>query len=138
MSHDVDLFIEGIALTWHTRSASIFGAAFWDIYSPGNDASEVFREVHALRRDYRVRGVSHLVDLIWQKAGGTGQPPERLVMAFALNLSVFATQALTVDFERTPSQIGSLTADILKMLVWRAVREQCSAEGESGPTLEHA
>lgn len=137
ISHDVDLFIEGIATTWHTRSASIFGAAFWDIYSPGNDASEVFCEVHSLRRAYRVRGVGHVVDLVWQRAGGMGQPPVDLVMAFALNLSVFATQALTVDFDQTPAQIGSLTADILKMLVRRAIQQQCAMEGGSDPTRGH-
>lgn len=66
-----------------------------------------------------------------------GQPPVDLVMAFALNLSVFATQALTVDFDQTPDRIGSLTADILKMLVWRAIQRQCAMEGEPDPMAEH-
>jgi hypothetical protein len=46
------------------------------------------------------------------------------VSAFALNLSAFTTQALTVDFDQTPAQIGALTAAILKVLLVRAVEEQ--------------
>ena len=78
----------------------------------------------------RPRDADFLVNLAWQKAGGTGEPPEDLVLAFALNLSAFATQALMVDFDQTPAQIGALTADILKMLLWRAVEAQRSREGD--------
>jgi len=121
---DLDNWIDEVALTFHTRSASIFGAAFWDIHAPRPNASEVLAEVDALRRDYRLRGMSDLVHVVWRAAGGTGEPPKELAMAFALNLSVFTTQALMVDFERTPAQIGVLTADILKALLWRAVEAQ--------------
>jgi len=68
-------------------------------------------------------------------AGGTGEPPEDLVLAFALYLSAFATQALMVDFDQTPVQVGALTADILKMLLWRAVdaqRDRADADGGEG------
>jgi len=126
---DVDDWIEHIAVTFHTRSASIFGAAFWDIYAPpAHNASEVLSEIAVLRRDYRLRGVSHVVDLVWRTAGGTGEPPEDLVMAFALNLSVFTTNALRVDFDQTPAQVGGLTAGIMKMLLWRAIEAQPSRE----------
>jgi len=130
-AEDLDDWIEHIAVTFHTRSASIFGAAFWDIYAPpAGDASEILSEIAVLRRDYRLRGVSYVVDLIWRTAGGTGKPPEDLVMAFALNLSVFTTNALMVDFEQTPAQVGALTADILKMLLWHAIESQPSQEGD--------
>ena len=126
---DLDDWIEHIAVTFHTRSASIFGAAFWDIYAPhGNNASKVLSELDVLRRDYRLRGATYVVDSVWRKAGGTGEPPADLVMAFALNLSVFTTNALMVDFDQTPAQIGALTAAILKMLLWRAVEAQHSEE----------
>jgi AcrR family transcriptional regulator len=127
---DLDSLIEGMALTFHTRSASIFGAAFWDICAPRPGGSEVLAEVDALRRDYRLRGMSYLMNLVWQTAGGVGEPPEELTLAFALNLSVFTTQALMVDFDQTPAQIGVLTADILKMLLWRAIETQPSREGD--------
>jgi AcrR family transcriptional regulator len=124
---DLDGLIDGLALTFHTRSAEIFGAAFWDIYLPRPNASEVLSEIDALRHDYRRRGVSIVVNLVWQMAGGVGEPPEDLTLAFALNLSVFTTQALMADFDRTPAQIGALTADILKTLLQRAVQAQRSA-----------
>jgi AcrR family transcriptional regulator len=138
--HDLDGWIDGVASMFHTRSASIFGAAFWDISAPHHNQSEVLEEVDRLRRDYRLRGISYLVNLVWQVAGGSGEPPEDLVLAFALNLSVFTTQALMVDFDQTPEQIGVLTADILKMLLRRAVGAQQSQgfrppEGESGAGL---
>lgn len=121
---DLEGWIEGLAVTFHTRSASIFGAAFWDIRAPRHSASTVLSEVDALRREYRLRGMSYLVKFVWETAGGAGEPPEDLAWAFALNLSAFTTQALMVDFDQTPEQIGVLTADILKMLLKRALETQ--------------
>ena len=125
-SDDLDGWIEGVALTIHTRNAEIFGDAFWDIHAPSHDASAVLSEIDTLRHDSRTRGVDFLATLAWQKAGGTGGPPQDLVLAFALNFSAFTTQALMIDFDRTPAQIGALTADIVKVLLRRAVKAQCS------------
>jgi hypothetical protein len=116
-------------VTVHTRTAYIVGAAFWDIHAPRVNASEVLSEMDAQRRDVRVRGMQALVKVVWRMAGGTGEPPEDLVLAFALNLSAFTTQAFMVDFELTPAQIGTLTADTLKMLLWRAIEAQGSVRG---------
>jgi len=123
-TEDVNGWIEGLAVTIHTRNAEILGDAFWDIHAPRHNASEVLDEVDTLRREFRIRGVNYLVKLAWQTAGGMGEPPEDLASAFALNFSAFTTQALMVDFEQSPEQIGALTADILKMLLWRAVDAQ--------------
>ena len=123
---DLDAWIDVIALTFHTRSASIFGAAFWDIHAPRPNPSEALAEVDAIRRDYRLRGMSYLVGFVWQTAGGVGEPPEDLALAFALHLSAFTTWALMADFDQTPAQIGALTADILKTLLWRAVEAEHS------------
>jgi AcrR family transcriptional regulator len=121
---DLDRWLEYMSVTFHTRSASIFGAAFWDIHAPRPKTSEALAEIDVLRRENRLRGMRYLVDVVWQTAGGVGPPPEDLALAFALNLSVFTTQALMVDFDRTPAEIGALTADILKALTWRAVDRQ--------------
>jgi len=116
-------------VTFHTRTASIFGAAFWSIYAlPRRHESAVLSEIAALRRDYRLRGMSYLVNLVWRTAGGTGDPPADLVMAFALNLSAFTTHALMIDFDQTPEQIGTLTADVLKALLRRSVKDQHSRQ----------
>jgi AcrR family transcriptional regulator len=126
---DLDALIDGMAVTFHLRSASIFGAAFWDICAPRPTASPVLAEVDTLRREYRLRGMNYWVKLAWRTAGGVGEPPKDLVLAFALNLSVFTTQALIVDFDQTPEQIGMLTAEILKMLLRRAVEAQRRSGG---------
>ncbi len=130
---DLDGWIEGLALTIHTRNAEILGEAFWDIHAPSRNASEALSEVDALRRESRTRGVCYLATLAWQRAGGTGEPPKDLMLAFALNFSAFTTQALMVDFDQTPAEIGVLTAQILKMLLWRAVEAQGEcADADSG------
>ena len=123
-SDDLEGWIEGVAITVHTRNAEIFGEAFWDIHAPSRITSAVLSGLNSLRRDSRTRGVQFLATLAWQKAGGTGEPPEDLVLAFALNLSAFTTQALMIDFDQTAAEIGALTADILKTLLGRAVYAQ--------------
>lgn len=120
----LDEWIDFVALAFHTRSAEIFGAAFWDIHGPRRRDTEALAHVAVLRHQYRVRGVDHFVRLTWQKAGGVGDPPEDLVLAYALHLSAFTTQALTVDFDRTPTEIAALVADILKVITRRAVAAQ--------------
>jgi len=126
---DLDGWIDGLAFTVHTRNAEILGDAFWDIHAPRHEPSEALAELDAYRREYRIRGVEHLVRTAWRTAGGTGEPPENLSMAFALVFSAFTTQALMVDFDRTPQQIGALTADVLKMLLQRAIDTTQSAQG---------
>ncbi len=128
-TEDLDGWIDGLATTIHTRNAEIVGDAFWDIHAPRHNASEALAELDTFRREYRTRGVRHLVGVAWQTAGGSGDPPEDLVMAFALNFSAFTTQALMVDFDQTPVQIGMLTASLLKVLLRRAVDAQ-----RSGPS----
>jgi AcrR family transcriptional regulator len=126
---DPDGWLEGLALTIHTRNSEILGEAFWDIHAPRHNASAALSELDIFRREYRVRGVRHLVKLAWRTAGGTGEPPKDLEMAFALVFSAFTTQALMVDFDQRPDQIGTLSADILKMLLKRAIGAQRSSEG---------
>lgn len=124
---DLDRWLEHLAVTIHTRSARIFGRAFWDIHAPNGKATEAMSEVAELRRKYRLQGVGYLAALAWNSAGGTGAPPEEVVLAFALNLSAFTTQALMIDFDRNPAEVGVLTADILKAFVHRAVAAQHSS-----------
>lgn len=121
---DLDAWIEGFMVTIHTRNAEILGEAFWDIHTPSRTTSAVLGEIGPLRRHARTRGAHLVASLAWHKAGGVGEPLPDLVSAFALNLSAFTTQALTVDFDQTPAQIGALTAAILKVLLVRAVEEQ--------------
>ncbi|HLN42602.1 MAG TPA: TetR/AcrR family transcriptional regulator [Acidimicrobiales bacterium] len=129
---DLDSWLESLTATIHARTARIFGEAFWDIHAPIDKGSEALSEVARLRRQYRLRGVGFLAALAWRTAGGTGEPPLDLVLAFALNLSAFTTQALMIDFDQTPAQVGALTCDILKAFVKRTVQAQRAGGGDDG------
>jgi len=126
---DFDGWLYGLATTIHNRNIDIVGDAFWDIHSPGRVSSGVLAEVAALRHEYRVRGVRYLAAMAWREAGGAGAPPESLVLAFALNFSGFATQALVTDFEIEPAAIGKLTGDILRTLLTQALEAQGDLAG---------
>ena len=121
---DLESWLECMALTIHTRNAEILGEACWDIHGPAGHLSGALSELIPLRRDYRLTWVQYLVSVAWKAAGGIGEPPEALALAFFLNFSPFTTQALMADLDQTPAQIGALTADILKMLLSRAIQAQ--------------
>lgn len=131
---DLDRWLEELAVTIHTRSARIFGVAFWDIHAPSAKVSQALDDVAVFRRRYRLGGVGFLADLAWRTAGGVGEPPQDLVLAFALNLSAFTTQALMIDFDQTPAEVGALTADLLKAFLRRSVEAQRSRDDSEGPT----
>jgi len=127
---DLDGWLEVVASTIHARNARILGEAFWDIHAPINKESEVLSELATIRREYRIRGVGFLAALAWRTAGGRGEAPRDLVLAFALNLSAFTTQALMIDFDQTPGQVGALTADIMKAFIRRKIEAQPSVMGD--------
>jgi hypothetical protein len=123
--------LEALAVAAHTRNVEILGNAFWDLHSTSK-MSKTLAELGAQRREYRRKAIRSLTTLAWRSGGGTGAPPQDLLLAFGLNLSAFTTHALIADFDRTPAQIGTLTADILKMHLRRAVesqRERPDADG---------
>ena len=127
---DLDGWLSGLGIAIHTRNAEILGEAFWDLHAPDLKESEALAEVSVLRRESRRRGVHYLVALAWRVAGGVGEPPEHLELAFALHFSAFTTQALMIDFDQTPSQIGALTGEILNLLLRRAVEAQVMERAE--------
>ena len=123
-AEDFESWFDEFSVRVHRRSAEVIGAAFWDIHGPQTETSEVLSEVDALRRDFRLRGMRHIASLVWHMAGGAGDPPDDLVLAFALNMSAFATRALIADFDQAPDEIGRLTSGILKALVSDALEMQ--------------
>ncbi|MGA2519350.1 MAG: TetR/AcrR family transcriptional regulator [Acidimicrobiales bacterium] len=131
---DLDGWIDGLCLVVHTRNDEILGEAFWDIHAPHRKVSDTLAEVAVLRRQWRRRGVHHLAGVAWRCAGGSGDPPRDVEMAFALNFSAFTTKALTVDFDKTPAEVAAVTADILKVMLHRAVRREGGGSGTpAGP-----
>jgi AcrR family transcriptional regulator len=132
---DVDDWLEGLAVTIHTRMAEVFGTAFWDIYAPPRAGSQALAEVAELCRGYRLRGIHYMAALAWRSAGGAGEPPDDLTLAFALHLSAHTTQALMADFGCSPKRVGLLCAHILQGLVHEAVAGSGGPDqrGPSGP-----
>ncbi len=118
---DVDAWLEALAVTIHTRMAEVFGFAFWDIYAPPRPGSEALAEVAELCRAYRLRGMHYMAALAWRSAGGEGEPPEEVTLAFALHLSAHTTQALMTDFGCSPTRVGLLCARILQTILHQAV-----------------
>ena len=117
-------WLEGLAVTIHTRNAEIIGEAFWDIHAPSATARRCSPSWTPFDTSLASRGSTTSVRLAWGTAGGTGDPPVDLVLVFAFNFSAFATQALMIDFDQTPAQIGMLTADIVKTALHQAVARQ--------------
>ena len=72
------------------------------------------------------------VDLIWKEGPVARGPRRTWSWASRSNLSVFTTQALIVDFDRDPDQIGALTAEILKMLLGQALEAQLQRDDAEG------
>ena len=134
---DVVGWLDDLAHTIHSRNVAILGDAFWDTHAPPTSDSGVLKEVAKLRGDYRRRGVNYLALVAWRNAGGAGTPPQTLQLAFALLFSAFATQALTVDFERSPDEIGALTASILTSLLLRAVDDQRAERSGGDAQTDH-
>ena len=91
---------------------------------PSSPASAVLAEVDAVRRDYRLREMSYGVNLAWKAAGGVEEPPKDLVLGFARQSVRVHHPGAHRRFGQTPDQIGALTAEILKMLLRRAVEAQ--------------
>ena len=118
---DLDGWLEGLAVTIHGLNAQFAGEAFWGIYASNCRDSPVLAELTTIRCAFRDRAVPYLARCAWGAAGRIGEPPEALVVAFATNLSVFTTRALMIDSERTPEEIGMLTAFALKVTLRSAV-----------------
>ena len=129
---DIDRWLDVLASTIHKRNAEVIGNAFWDLHAPDMERSEALGEVAALRRSARQSGVRSITTIAWQAAGGKGDPPPALTLAMALTFSTFTTQALMIDFDQTPGQIGELTAEIVRALLHRAVDEQRASDDDRG------
>ncbi len=126
---DLDGWLEGLAVLIHTRNAHVLGEAFWGVYATNGGDSPALLELIALRSEFRDRAVRYLASCAWLAAGGADEPPETLVLGFAINLSVFTTKSLMLDSQRTPTEIGVLTANLLKWLLEYSVSDTGAAFG---------
>ena len=111
---DLEGWIEGMAVTFHTRSASIFGRRLLGHFAPPDEAHRGAFRVECASTQYRLRGMSYLVDWSGRRPAARASLPSTWSWAFALNFSVFTTKALMIDFDQSPARVGVLTADILR------------------------
>ena len=118
---NLDGWIEGLALTIHTRNAEIVGDAFWDIHAPDTTPPRRYGIGRLPTGLPHSRG--RTTSWVWRgrRPAARASHPRTWYSTFALQFSAFTTQALIVDFDQTPSEIGALTADILKMCLRHAL-----------------
>jgi len=135
-SDDLDGWLEGLTLALHTRGVEIFGVVIWDLLHAPGAVPAAISEIIGAQVEFRREAIRHFTTIAWQAAGGKGQAPDSLASAFTVQLSPFTTQTLMVERDQTPAQVAALSADVLKMLLQRAVeaqsRVQPDIEGDAG------
>ena len=128
-SDNLDGWLEGLTLALHTRGVQIFGEVIWDLLrAPGVALPAVISEIIDAQVEFRRHAIQHFTTIAWQAAGGKGQAPDSLASAFIVQLSPFTTKTLMVERDQTPAQVAALSADVLKILLQRAVDEQNRAQ----------
>lgn len=101
--------------------AERMGRAHWQVAADPESHGELGDAV-AARQQARARYVQRFTDLLWARAGMTGESPRWLVDAFGLLESLFAFQALQRDFGRSSEQIVETTTTIMIAALHEAVR----------------
>jgi AcrR family transcriptional regulator len=128
-SDDLDGWLEGLTLALHTRGVQIFGEVIWDLlHAPGAALPAVISEIIDAQVGFRLHAVQYFATTAWQAAGGKGPAPDALASAFTVQLSPFTTKTLMVERDQTPAQVAALSAEVLKILLQRAVEEQNRAQ----------
>jgi AcrR family transcriptional regulator len=128
VNDDLDGWIDRIALVAHARNSMIIGAAFWDVFNPARLGSKEIEEATAARRPMRVQWMTGMAFVAWMAAGGQGEPPQSLVVTFALALSAFTTQALAADFDSGPEEVARFAAGMIKDHLAAAVKAQAQLD----------
>jgi len=119
---DTGQWLESALIAIHRMHARS-GRLYWEL-ALGKDLPRTLAAARDRRRDGRLALVRSFSASCWRKFGGEGKPPAWLVDVFAVQLSAFATQALVLDFERTPEQSGKLAARVLRSMIAEALRER--------------
>lgn len=92
--------------------AERMGRAHWQVAADPESHGELGEAV-AARQQARARYVQRFTQLLWDRAGRTGEPPRWLVDAFGLVESLFAFQALQRDLGRTSQEIVETTTTMM-------------------------
>lgn len=100
--------------------AERMGRAHWQVAADPESHGELGEAV-AARRHARADYVERFTQLLWERAGCEGQPPRWLVDTFGLVESLFAYQALRLDFGRTSEEIVETTTRVMIAALHEAV-----------------
>jgi AcrR family transcriptional regulator len=119
---DPAAWLEAAMIGIHRMNAQ-HGRLYWEI-ALGNDLPSSLAATRTKRHEGRLWLVRWFSGEAWKAFGGEGKPPSWLVDACAVQLSAFATQALVIDFRRTPEQSGRLAAKVLRALIAEGLRER--------------
>jgi AcrR family transcriptional regulator len=125
-AEDLEAWLAEALVTVHRLNAR-HGRIYWELSGLGPALEAEMAEVADERRRGRIELVRRFTDALWRSAGGAGRPPVWLADACAVQLSAFATQALTGDFGRSPDRIGRVCAKTLAAAARAAVVEHADA-----------
>lgn len=110
---DPEVWLTRAAVTLHEMNAKILGQAFWGLQSQGPFDHKELSEWRTELLSCRSCSVGHFAAIAWDAAGGEGEPPSWVVDAFALLLSSFASNGLSIGRHRAPEDTGRVCARIL-------------------------
>jgi AcrR family transcriptional regulator len=110
---DLDTWLTKAAVTIHELNTKILGQAFWGLNALESDEHAELSEWRIELMSLRVRTINQFTAIAWGVAGGNGEPPSWVVDAFALLLSSFASNGLSVGRVRPPEDTGRVCARIL-------------------------
>lgn len=123
---DLEAWLIGALVTVHRLNAR-HGRIYWELSGLGPALEGEMAAVAQERRRGRRRLVRSFTEVLWRAAGGSGTPPAWLADACAVQLSAFATRALTEDFARSPDAVGRVCAKTLAAAARAAVAEGARA-----------
>jgi AcrR family transcriptional regulator len=99
------------------------GRVFWDLVGlRAADLSGDLARVAEECRDSRNRFAASVTELLWRAGRGSGQPPQWLVDAVAVQLSGFTTQSLAGDLGRSPDEVAQVSAVVIGAALDSALR----------------
>jgi AcrR family transcriptional regulator len=110
---DLDAWLTKAAVSIHELNTKILGQAFWGLNAPESNEHAELSEWRTELMSRRVRTINQFTAVAWVSAGGKGEPPAWVVDAFALLLSSFASNGLSVGGVRPPEDTGRVCARIL-------------------------
>lgn len=100
------------------------GAALWQLAAANDsDLPDPIAKVNRKRRASRKKSTREIASQAWVRAGGGGELPPDIELAFAHAVSAFTVQSLNVDYGATfDDAVAVVTAQLVALLRTRVAR----------------